>query len=100
MTERCGLSRLTWGAKNCRVGTATMNWMAEGVGGFLARYLEESAQDYEPFTPSDPEGLRTTLQPGDVFLVEGNNHISGVPRDVDISPYFEVVKPTLMKGVD
>ena len=32
----------------------------------------------EPFTPSEPEALRTALQPGDVLLVEGNNHISGV----------------------
>ncbi len=97
--------------------------MAEAGGRFLARYLEESAQGYEPFTPSDPEGLRTTLQPGDVLLVEGSNNISGTikyltqstwshaalyvgpileirhsslyaPRDLDISPYLEVVKPT------
>jgi len=33
---------------------------------------------YEPFTPSDPEALRQSLQPGDVLLVEGNNHIAGV----------------------
>ena len=36
------------------------------------------SQGYEPFTPSDPDALRASLQPGDVLLVEGNNHISGV----------------------
>ena len=55
-----------------------MSWMADGVGRFLAHYLEKPAQGYEPFTPSDPEALRATLRPGDVLLVEGNNHISGV----------------------
>ena len=49
-----------------------------GVGRLLAHYLEKPAQGYEPFTPSDPEALRATLMPGDVLLVEGSNHISGV----------------------
>ena len=55
-----------------------MSWMADGVGRFLAHYLEKPAQGYEPFTPSDADALRATLKPGDVLLVEGNNHISGV----------------------
>ena len=55
-----------------------MSWGVDRVGRFLARYLEEPAQGYEPFTPSDPDSLRATLKPGDVLLVEGNNHISGV----------------------
>ena len=55
-----------------------MSWMVDGVGRFLAHYLEKPVQGYEPFTPSDPDALRATLQPGDVLLVEGNNHISGV----------------------
>jgi len=55
-----------------------MSWMVDEVGRVLARYLEKPADGYEPFTPSDPEALRVTLRPGDVLLVEGNNHISGV----------------------
>ena len=55
-----------------------MSWMVDGVGRVLAHYLEKPVQGYEPFTPSDPEALRATLRPGDVLLVEGNNHISGV----------------------
>ena len=55
-----------------------MSWVVDGVGRFLARYLEKPVQGYEPFTPSDPGALRATLRPGDVLLVEGNNHISGV----------------------
>ena len=55
-----------------------MSWMFDGVGRVLARYLEKPAQGYEPFTPSDADALRAVLQPGDVLLVEGSNHISGV----------------------
>src|SRR5690242_1793178 len=55
-----------------------MSWMVDGVGRFLAYYLEKPVQGYEPFTPSDAGALRDTLTPGDVLLVEGNNHISGV----------------------
>jgi hypothetical protein len=55
-----------------------MGWMVDGVGRFLAHYLEKPAQGYEPFTPSDADALRAMLKPGDVLLVEGNNHISGV----------------------
>jgi len=66
-------------AQNMRVGTLqTMGWVSDRVGRFLAHYLEKPALGYEPFTPTDPEALRATLEPGDVLLVEGNNHISGV----------------------
>ena len=55
-----------------------MGWVSEGIGRFLARYLEKPAIGYEPYVPSDTEALRAVLRPGDVLLVEGSNHISGV----------------------
>jgi hypothetical protein len=55
-----------------------MGWMVDGVGRLIARYLEKPAPGYEPYTPSDPVALRETLRPGDVLLIEGSNHISGV----------------------
>lgn len=55
-----------------------MGWVFDRVGHVIARYLEKPAQGYEPFTPSAPGALRGSLQPGDVLLIEGNNHISGV----------------------
>jgi Permuted papain-like amidase enzyme, YaeF/YiiX, C92 family len=55
-----------------------MGWMLDRVGRAVARYLERPAPGYEPFTPSDPAALRASLKPGDVLLIEGNNHISGV----------------------
>lgn len=55
-----------------------MSVMLDGIGRFLARYLEKPVQGYEPFTPSDFGALQATLQPGDVLLVEGNNHVSGI----------------------
>ena len=45
-------------------------------GRFLARRLESSSSGYEPYTPSDPDTLRRTLEPGDILLVEGNQKIS------------------------
>src|SRR5499426_560271 len=59
-------------------GKRVMNLMLDGMGRAIADYLQRAEQGYEPFTPSDPEALRATLKPGDVLLVEGNNHISGV----------------------
>jgi permuted papain-like amidase YaeF/Yiix C92 family enzyme len=55
-----------------------MGFVSEGVGRAMARYLDRPAAGYEPFTPSDPDALRATLEPGDVLLVEGNTHIAGV----------------------
>jgi hypothetical protein len=55
-----------------------MQWTLSRVGQTLARYLNREEAGYEPFTPSDPGALRAVLKPGDVLLVEGNNHVSGV----------------------
>jgi hypothetical protein len=55
-----------------------MGWVLDRIGHVLARYLEKEASGYEPFTPSAPNALRASLKPGDVLLIEGNNHISGV----------------------
>src|SRR5579864_884330 len=55
-----------------------MSRMLDGIGRLIARHLQEPVRGYEPFTPSDPDALRQTLEPGDVLLVEGNNNISGV----------------------
>ncbi len=55
-----------------------MSRMLDSVGRLIARYLQKPVHGYEPFTPSDPGALRQSLQPGDVLLVEGNNHIAGV----------------------
>jgi hypothetical protein len=52
--------------------------MLNGIGQKIVRHLERQEQGYEPYTPSDPEALRAALRPGDVLLVEGNNHIAGV----------------------
>ncbi len=55
-----------------------MNVMLSGIAHWIAEYLQRAEEGYEPFTPSDPDALRTSLKPGDVLLVEGNNRISGV----------------------
>jgi hypothetical protein len=61
-----------------RFGEARMSMMLDGIGRLIARYLQKPINGYEPFTPSDPDALRRSLQPGDVLLVEGNNNIAGV----------------------
>jgi hypothetical protein len=50
--------------------------LLDRTGRFLARYLRTQSIGYEPYTPSDPETLRTTLRPADVLLIEGNQRIS------------------------
>jgi hypothetical protein len=55
-----------------------MGVMLDTVGKWLAHYLQKEMPGYEPFTPSDPEHLRSVIEPGDVLLVEGNNRISGI----------------------
>jgi hypothetical protein len=55
-----------------------MSRILDTIGRLIAHHLQKPIPGYEPFTPSDPEALRRTLQPGDVLLVEGNNRISGV----------------------
>lgn len=42
----------------------------------IARRLTEESSGYQPFTPSDPETLARVLEPGDVLLIEGNQHLS------------------------
>jgi len=55
-----------------------MGVMLDTIGKLLAGYLEKEVPGYEPFTPSDPEHLRSVIAPGDVLLVEGNSRISGI----------------------
>jgi hypothetical protein len=55
-----------------------MSWVADGIGRWIAHYLEKPEKGYEAFSPGKAEALTATLRPGDVLLVEGSNHISGV----------------------
>lgn len=55
-----------------------MSFFLDGVGRRIAQYLDRPIEGYHPFTPSNPDSLRAMLRPGDVLLVEGTNHISGV----------------------
>lgn len=50
--------------------------LLDRFGRFLARRLQQESSGYRPYTPSDPKTLHRTLQPGDILLVEGNQHIS------------------------
>ncbi|MEX2318427.1 MAG: lipo-like protein, partial [Bauldia sp.] len=46
------------------------------AGRWLSHFLAGESTGYRPYTPSDPETLRATLQFGDVLLVEGNQRLS------------------------
>lgn len=52
--------------------------LLDRLGKRLAGRLQETSSGYEPYTPSDSETLRRTLEPGDVLLIEGNQRISAV----------------------
>ena len=55
-----------------------MGVVLDTIGKLIAGYLQKEVPGYEPFTPSDPEHLRSIAEPGDVLLVEGNSRISGI----------------------
>lgn len=55
-----------------------MSWVRDRFGRLVARYIDKPAPGYEPLTPSDLDALTHSREPGDVLLVEGNNHIVGV----------------------
>src|ERR1700743_510740 len=59
-------------------GETIMGVMLDMIGKLIAGYLQKEVPGYEPFTPSDPDQLRSIIAPGDVLLVEGNNRISGI----------------------
>jgi hypothetical protein len=61
-----------------RPGHSIMGVMLDTIGKLIAGYLQKELPGYEPFTPSDPEHLRSLIEPGDVLLVEGNSRISGI----------------------
>ena len=55
-----------------------MTWVLDRVGRLIAGYLQKPAAGYEPFTPTGPAALRACIKPGDILLIEGRNHISGI----------------------
>ena len=55
-----------------------MKWLLDRIGRLIAAYLQRPAAGYEPFTPADPVTLRACIKPGDILLIEGRNHISGI----------------------
>ena len=55
-----------------------MKWLLDRIGRLIAAYLQRPAAGYEPFTPPDPIALRACIKPGDILLIEGRNHISGI----------------------
>jgi hypothetical protein len=55
-----------------------MKWLLDRIGRLIAAYLQKPAAGYEPFTPTDPVALRACIKPGDILLIEGRNHISGI----------------------
>lgn len=56
--------------------TAQKDTLLDSFGRFLAQRLQRQSSGYQPYTPSDPETLLRTLQPGDILLVEGNQKIA------------------------
>ena len=50
--------------------------MADRLGRYLARKLDEPSPGSKPFTHANVAALRRVLQPGDVLLVEGNSRVS------------------------
>ncbi len=56
--------------------SARADTLLDRFGRLVARLLSKQSAGYEPYTPSDPETLRRTLEPGDILLVEGDQFVS------------------------
>jgi hypothetical protein len=56
--------------------TSARDTLADRLGRYLARKLNEPAPGSRPFTHANVAALRRVLQPGDVLLVEGNSRVS------------------------
>ena len=56
--------------------TTTFDTFLDWVGRRLARHIRKETPGEEPFVPSDPDALRRTLRPGDVFLIAGSSKLS------------------------
>jgi hypothetical protein len=56
--------------------SATRDTLADRVGRYLARKLNQPSPGLKPFTHANVAALRRVLQPGDVLLVEGNSRVS------------------------
>ncbi len=53
-----------------------LNSLARRVGGGLARFLNQPTGDYEQFSVTPEDRLKSVLVPGDILLVEGKTRIS------------------------
>src|ERR1700730_5218917 len=87
-----------------KFGRPAAHRVLDRSGRRIARYLEGSGGDYEPPISGNPAGLRRSLQPGDVLLVEGTSHISGVIKYLTQSTwshaalYVGPIRGAILKG--
>ena len=101
-----------------------MNWIGEKTGKLLADHLNEPSGKYETWSTARPDILSRCLQIAQAFqlvaypilpvikseTVAGSHytreclhirhHSLFAPRDFDVSPYFEIIKPTITEGFD
>ncbi len=56
--------------------SAARDTLADRLGRYLARKLNQPSPGLKPFTHANVAALRRVLQPGDVLLVEGNSRVS------------------------
>ena len=50
--------------------------LMDRLGRYLAARLEDPSPGFRPYAYGDPEGVRRTLRPADVLLIEGNQKIA------------------------
>jgi hypothetical protein len=70
--------------------TEPVDTFLDKIGRWLAKGLKRESSGYEPYTPSDPDTLRTVLRPGDVLLIEGHQYISKVIEYMTMSTWSHV----------
>ncbi|WP_371193055.1 YiiX/YebB-like N1pC/P60 family cysteine hydrolase [Glaciecola sp. SC05] len=64
--------------------------IGDAIGDKLAAYLSKPREGYQTFSTLSTEQLKTTLQPGDLILVEGNSRISSAIKYLTQSTWSHV----------
>jgi len=67
--------------------TGARDTLANRLGQYLARKLNEPTSGFMPYTHANVAALRRVLQPGDVLLIEGNSRVSSAIKYLTMSTW-------------
>ena len=57
-----------------------LSWPSRTLSSLLVRYLTSPSRNYQVYSASSPDELKTVLRKGDILLVEGNLRFSSAVK--------------------